>query len=137
MIAGLVFAISFLTLAQFFVSYCHSLIAESRGYELSEQAREISGIAARTARGDQFKRLLELIALCPEPGGDTNRVRAVSTYFSLLGLGRTLLSPAIPSTAQWIDAERGGCAYVAAVVLDRRIAYSRRLLSQQQAGSQL
>jgi hypothetical protein len=137
MIAGLVFAISFLTLAQFFVSYCHSLIAESRNYELSEQVREISGVAANAARGEQFKRLLELIALCPESGGDANQVRAVSTYFNLLGLGRTLLSRAVPSAAQWIDAERGGCAYVAAVVLDRRIAYSRGLLSQQQSGNQL
>jgi len=133
MIAEIVFAISFLTLAQFFVSYCRSLIAKSRGYELSEQAREISGVAANTARGDQFKRLLTLIALCPGPGGDANRIRAVSTYFNLLGFGQALLSRAIPSAARWIDAERGGCAYVAAVVLDRRIAYRRTVLLQQLA----
>jgi hypothetical protein len=137
MIAGLVFAISFLTLAQFFVSYCRSLIAKSRGCELSEQAREISGVAANTARGDQFKRLLKLIELCPGPGGDANRIRAVSTYFNLLGFGRALLNRAIPSAAHWIEAERGGCTYVAAVVLDRRIAYSQSLLAEQQAANRL
>ncbi|MGD0908151.1 MAG: hypothetical protein ABSA96_11260 [Candidatus Acidiferrales bacterium] len=137
MIAGVVLAISFLMLARFFVSYCHSLIAKSRSYELSEQARKISGVAAHMARGDQFNRLLSLIALCPGTGGDANRVRAVSSYFNLLGLARTLLSGVIPTAAQWIEAERGGCAYVAAVVLDRRIAYSRNLLAHQQASNQL
>ncbi len=47
MIAILIFGISFLTLLQFFVSYCHSLIAESRAYELSEQGREISPYRSR------------------------------------------------------------------------------------------
>jgi hypothetical protein len=136
MIAILIFGISILTLLQFFVSYCHSLIAESRGYELSEQAREISGITAHSARGDQFRRLLQLIAICPEPGGDRSQVRAVSLYFGLLGLVRMLFGWTEPAVAKWIDSERGGCAYVAAVVLDRRIAYSRVLMAQQM-GNQL
>ena len=136
LIATLVFAISFLTLLQFFVSYCHSLIAESRGCELSEQTRKLSGITAKTVRGDQFKRLLQLIALCPEPGGDSRQLRAVSAYFSMLGFVRMLLSWAFPAAAQWIESERGGCAYVAAVVLDRRIAYNR-MLKAQLAGLQL
>jgi hypothetical protein len=131
MIAILIFGISVLTLLQFFVSYCHSLIAESRGYELSEQAREISGITTRSARGDEFERLLQLIALCPEPGGDKNQVRAVSLYFGLLGLVRMLFGWIEPAVSRWIDSERGGCAYVAAVMLDRRIAYNRVLVAQQ------
>jgi hypothetical protein len=131
MIAILIFGISVLTLLQFFVSYCHSLIAESRGHELSEQGREISGVNGHSVRGDQFRRLLQLIALCPEPGDDTRQVRAVSIYFGLLGLGRVLLGWIEPAVARWIDSERGGCAYVAAVVLDRRIAYNRVLMARQ------
>lgn len=131
MIAGLIFVISFVTLLQFFVSYCRSLIAESRSHELSENAQEISGITAKTMRGDEFKRLQQLLALCPEPRGDFKQVRALSTYFSLLGVLRTLLSWAAPSVAQWVEAERGGCAYVAAVALDRRIAHNRMMMAQQ------
>jgi hypothetical protein len=131
MIAAMIFVISFLTLLQFFVSYTRSLIAESRGHELSEQAREICGLTAKTVAGDQFRRLLQLIALCPEPGGDGFEVRAVALYFRLLGLARILLSRAIPSSTQWIETERGGCAYAAAVVLDRRIAYNRMIMAQQ------
>ncbi len=131
MIAGLIFAISILTLLQFFVSYSRSLIAQSRAHELSERAREICGLTAEGVTGDQFQRLQELIALCPEPGGDALEVRAIVIYFRLVGLVHLLLSRAMPSTAPWIEAERGGCAYAAAVVLDRRIAYSRLMIEQQ------
>ena len=131
MIAGMIFAISILTLLQFFVSYSRSLIAESQGHELSEEAREICGLTAKEVTGDQFLRLQQLIALCPEPGGDGIEVRAVALYFRMLGLVRTVLSSAIPSAAPWIEAERGGCAHAAAVVLDRRIAYSRSMVAQQ------
>jgi hypothetical protein len=131
MIAAMIFVISFLTLLQFFVSYSRSLIAESRDHELSEQAREICGLTAKTVAGNQFLRLLALIALCPEPGGDSFEVRVVALYFHLLGLVGILSSRAIPSVASWIEAERGGCAYAAAVVLDRRIAYNRMIMTQQ------
>jgi hypothetical protein len=131
MIAAMIFAISFLTLLQFFVSYSRSLIAASRAHELSEEAREICGVTARRVAGDRFQHLLALIGLCPEPGGDSFQVRAIAAYFRLLGLARTMLSWAIPSAAPWIEAERGGCAYAAAVVLDRRIAYNRMMMAQQ------
>jgi hypothetical protein len=131
MIATFIFVISALTLLQFFVSYCHSLIAESLAYVLSEQGREIAGVTGRSIRGDQFARLVQLIALCPEPGGDTGQVRAVSTYYGMLGLVRTLFGWIEPALGQWIDTERGGCAYVAAVMLDRRIAYNRVLMARQ------
>jgi hypothetical protein len=131
MIAVLIFGVSALALLQFFVTYCHSLIAESRSHEISEQAREISGITANTVRGDQFKRLLQLLALCPEPGGDSIKVLALSTYFNMLGMVLTLLTRAVPAAAQWIETERNGCAYVAAVALDLRIAHTRMLLTQQ------
>jgi hypothetical protein len=131
MIAAMILGISFLTLLQFFVSYSRSLIAESRGIELSEQTREFCGVTARTVPGDQFQRLQQLIALCPEPGGDGIQVRVVSLYFQLLSLVRVLFCSVIPSAAAWVEAERGGCAYAAAVVLDRRIAYNRMMTAQQ------
>jgi hypothetical protein len=131
MIAALIFAISIMTLLQFFVSYSRSLIAESQGHELSEQAREICGLTANAVTVDQFERLQQLIALCPEPGGDSFEVRAIALYFRLVSLVHIFLSWAVPSTAQWIEAERGGCAYAAAVALDRRIAYNRMLMAQQ------
>lgn len=135
MIAILIFALSILTLLQFFISYCHSLIAESRGHELSEQTLEISSITAKGPHGDKFNRLLQLIALCPDRGSDKIQIRAVSAYFSMLGLARMLFMWIASATAQqWIESERGGCAYVAAVILDRRIASNRALMTQQTGG---
>lgn len=131
MIAALIFTVSFLTLLQFFVSYSHSLVAASLEQELSEQAREICGFSAKTARGDQFDRLLRLIALCPECRENHFEVQAVVLYFRMLSLASLLLRRALPSVARWVDAERGGCAYAAAVALDRRIAHNRMMLIQQ------
>ena len=131
MIAGLISAISLLTLVQFFISYCQSVIAESLSHELSTDAREISGITAGTAIGDHFARLRQLLSMCPDAGKDTNLVRAVSTYFNLLSLVRNVLAWAAPEAMQWMQSERNGCSYVLAVVLDRRIAYNRMLMAQQ------
>jgi hypothetical protein len=75
--------------------------------------------------------LLQLISLCPEPGVDSLEVRAVALYFRLLDAARLLLGVGISSATTWIESERSGCAYAAAVVLDRRIAYSRSMLDQQ------
>jgi len=133
MIPGLIFALLFLTLLQFFVSYAHSLIVQSRSYELSEQGCEICGCTAKTALADQYLRLQQLIALCPDPGGDVFEIRAISLYFHLLGLGCMLLKPLIPSVDHWIEKERRGCASVAAVALDRRIVYSRRMMTQRES----
>lgn len=128
----MIFVVSLLTLLQFFVSYSRSLIAESREHELSDQTREICGFTATAVRGDQFPRLLQLIELCPENGGEGFKVRAVALYFNLLSLAlgvfRWLM---VPSATGWIELERGCCTYAAAVALDRRIAYNRTIMAQQ------
>ena len=134
MMAAMIFVISLLTLLQFFVSYTRSLIAESRSHELSDQTREICGFNARTARGDQFPRLLQLIELCPENSGDGFRVRAVTLYFQILRLAHRLFRwLMVPSASGWIETEQGCCAYAAAVALDRRIAHNRTIMAQQAA----
>ena len=131
MTAGLIFVVSWLMLLQFFVSYSRSLIAASWAHELSERACEICGFTPKTVAGEHFWRLLQLLSLCPEPGGDAIDVLAVALYFRMLGLARIILDWTFPSAASWIEAERKGCAHVAAVVLDRRIAYNRRMMAQQ------
>jgi hypothetical protein len=133
MIPGLIFALLFLTLLQFFVSYTHSLIVQSRSHELSEQACQICGFTAKAPAADQFLRLQQLIALCPDPGGDAFEMRAIALYSRLLGLARMILKRVIPSIDHWIEKERRGCAYVAAVALDRRIVYSRMMMTQQES----
>lgn len=125
-----IFIISFLILLEFFLSYTRSLIVASRGQELSERARELCGFEAKALAGGQFQRLVLLIALCPETGDDSLEVRAVSLYFHLLGFARTISTWVVPSAGSWIEAERGGCACVAAGVLDRRIAYNLTLMER-------
>jgi hypothetical protein len=131
MLAALILVVSIAFLVQFFVAYCRSLLAASYQVELSDQAHEITGIEDRLVKGKDFKRVLQLIRLCPEPpGNDRFRLRAVSAYFALLNLLRASFRSLAPRIAAWAAQERATCAYFAAVALDRRIAYNHELVAE-------
>jgi len=134
-VAVLICVISLALLLQFFVSYCRSVIAAGRKSELSEQVREIAGIRHQRVRGDEFMRLVQLLRLCPGRGDDTGEIRAVGIYFGLLDAANRLFRTTAPAVARWAERERESCSYFAAVMLDRRISYSRELLAQQMSGS--
>ena len=130
MITALILVLSFVALLQFFVSYCRSMIAASGVMPLSEQVRQVVGIGSGQVSGEEFRRILQLARLCPEPGNDSRGIEAVSTYFRLLNLARASSRRIIPDLAHWIERERSGCAYFVAIALERRIAHSRGLMAQ-------
>lgn len=131
MIAALIFVISLAALLQFFVSYCRSVIAAYGKQELSEQGREVAGIKDRKVRGEDFRRLVGLVGLCPGPGNDHSDIRVVRAYYSLLRALSAASGKLAPAAAFWAERERQSCAYFAAVALDRRISYSRDLMARQ------
>jgi hypothetical protein len=133
MIAALICVISVAAFLQFFVSYCRSILASSRKVELSARVREVTGIASQQIAAEDFKRLVQLVRLCPERGDDGGEIRAVGTYYRLLHVLGRLARPVIPSVAAWVEQERESCSHFAAVALDRRISYSRDLFTQQVA----
>lgn len=131
--AALICVSSLAAFLQFFVSYCRSILASCRGLELSARVREVTGIAAASFTAEDFHRLLQLVRLCPEGADDRTEIRAVGTYYLLLGILRRLARSLAPRVAAWADEERRRCSYFAAVALDRRISYSRDLLTRQVA----
>jgi hypothetical protein len=133
MIAALIFVISFVALLQFFVLHCRSILAYSRRVELSDRIREVTGLTDKDVSAEDFGRLLQLVRLCPERGNDRKEIRVVGAYYALLDLLERVSRSLIPSVAAWIEHERQGCSYFAAVALDRRISYSRDLFTQQVA----
>ena len=133
MIAALIAVISLAALLQFCISYCRSVIAASRRVALSEQVREITGIENSNLGGDEFDRLLQLVRLCPERSDDRAEINFVGAYYEFLQLLRRVARPVVPRIAEWAEQERESCSYFIAVVLDRRISYSRDLLAQQMA----
>ncbi len=130
MMASLVFVFSAAALLQFFISYCRSLIAASSKQVLSAEVKDVTGIQ-RIASGDDFRRVMQLLRLCPDRPEDRNSVQAIGAYFSLLNLLRSTVARIVPSTRAWTESERGHCAYFAAVALERRISFSREMLAQQ------
>jgi hypothetical protein len=130
MMAGIILACSVVLLLQFFVSYCRSLIAVSSKRVLSAEVKDVTGIQ-RPASGDDFKRVMQLLQLCPERPEDRNGVQAIGAYFRLLNFLRSTVARVVPSMQVWTESERGHCAYFAAVALERRISFSRDMLAQQ------
>jgi hypothetical protein len=130
MMAGIIFVCSVILLLQFFVSYCRSLIAASSKQVLSPEVQDVTGIT-KTASGDDFARVMQLLHLCPERPEDRNGIQAIGAYFRLLNFMRLTVARMIPSTRAWTELERGHCTYFAAVALERRISFSRDMLAQQ------
>ena len=133
MMAAGIFVFSAAALLQFFISYCRSLIAASSKQVLSSEVKDVTGIQ-RAASGEDFKRVMQLLQLCPESPEDRNSVQAIGAYFRLLNFLRSTLARVAPSMKEWTESERGLCAYFAAVALERRISFSRDMLAQQMDG---
>ncbi len=130
MMAGIILVCSTVLLLQFFVSYCRSLIAASAKQVLSPEVLDVTGIS-KTASGEDFARVMQLLQLCPERPEDRNSIQAIGAYFRLLNLLRSTVARIAPSMRAWTESERGHCTYFAAVALERRISFSRDMLAQQ------
>lgn len=130
MIAALIFLASLATLWMFFVSYCRSLMASSSRHPLSAEVKDVTGIHTVASAGD-YKRVMQLLQLCPDRQEDRNELQAVSIYHSFLTATRRMFAWIVPALRPWAEHEQAGCAYFAAVALDRRIAHNREMLAQQ------
>src|ERR1700690_1161681 len=106
MAAAFICVISVAVFLQFFVSYCRSILAVSKKVELSDRVREVSGIADLSVGADDFARLVQLVRLCPERGDDQTEIRAVGTYYGLLGMLNRVSRPVAPRVAAWLGEER-------------------------------
>lgn len=130
MMAALIFVASLATLWMFFVSYCRSLMAASSRHALSAEVRDMTGIHEVASAGD-YRRVTQLLQLCPERQEDRTGLQAVGIYHSFLTVTRRMFAWMTPSLRPWADHEQACCAYFAAVALDRRIAHNRELLALQ------
>lgn len=126
--AAIILVVSLYLLMQFFVSYCRLQVAAGRRVDLSDSAREATGIQGQGVSGEEFPRLRTLVGLCPETNGDSYKLGAIRAYHAFLGMIQVMFGPVIPTAAAWATSERSGCAYYAAVALDARIAHTRRIL---------
>ncbi len=131
MITALILAISLFALLQFFISYSRSVIAACSTQPLSPQVREVAAIRGRIVSREEFVRLVQLARICPESKNDRWPVSSVNAYFRMLSFVRTIANRMLPSVKEWTERELSGCAYFAAITLDRRIAYSRGLMARQ------
>jgi len=130
MMAAFILACSIVFLLQFFISYCRSLIASSVREQLSQEVQDVTGMA-RPATEEEFARVVQLLQLCPERPEERGEISLIRAYFRMLGVIRATVARVMPSLERWTSTERGQCTHFVAVVLGRRIAFSRNLFAQQ------
>jgi hypothetical protein len=130
MMAAVILACSIIFLLQFFISYCRSLIASSVREPLSQEVQDVTGMA-RPATEEEFARVVQLSQLCPERPEERGEISLIRAYFRMLGVIRSTAARIVPSLERWTSSERGQCTHFVAVVLGRRIAFSRNLFAQQ------
>lgn len=130
MMAAFILACSIVFLLQFFISYCRSLIASSVREPLSQEVQDVTGMA-RPATEEEFARVVQLLQLCPERPEERGEISLIRAYFRMLGVIRATVAHIVPSLERWTSTERGQCTHFVAVVLGRRIAFSRNLFAQQ------
>src|SRR5262249_58472404 len=131
--ADFILACSLIFLLQFFISYCRSLIAASAREQLSQEVQDVTGMKA-PATEEEFPRVLQLLQLCPERPEERGEISLIRAYFRMLGIIRSTVARVVPSLERWASVERGQCTHFVAVVLGRRIAFSRNLFAQQMGG---
>ena len=124
LISALILAASLGLLVQFFVAYCRSLINAAYNLELSEQAHQVTGIDDHHIQPTDFRRMMDLLHLCPGPGTDRMQLGAVRVYFSILNFFRNIFG-----SQEWIHRDQKSCSYFVAVALDRRITHNRMILN--------
>jgi hypothetical protein len=127
MIAVMICLASLAALMHFFISYARSLVATHRSVELSDQVRNLAEAHSSGVSANEFRRLRQLVGLCPERADDHFQIQAVGAYYELVTFVGAFLQT-IPSLLHWLDGERAGCSHFAAVALEQRIRYSRSLL---------
>ncbi len=130
MMAVFILACSIIFLLQFFISYCRSLIASSVREPISQEVQEVTGMS-RPAAEEEFARVVQLLQLCPERPEERGEISLIRAYFRMLGVFRSIAARVVPSVERWTSSERGQCTHFVAVVLGRRIAFSRNLFAQQ------
>lgn len=120
MLPTLILLISIGALSKFFISYCRSLLSSCSKLEVSDYAKQMTGIDGEAPREDAFPRIMQLVDLAPYPQADRSETFAIRLYYRTLFLS-ALAGRRWPAVRYWVTAEREDCAHFAAVALDREL----------------
>ena len=96
MIAAVILVCSLASLALFLVSYCRSLIAAAAGEKLPLEVQEVTGITS-AASPEDFTRVVQLLQLCPDRPEERGQLRAIGTYYQILGFVCSTIARIAPS----------------------------------------
>jgi|SRR5260370_28353326 len=121
----------------FFVAHCRSLLAEAMRVTVSAHRMSELGMKEAVPSGEDFPHLMALARLCERDEGKRS-LRFVQIYYRLLTVMYWVSGGSAPRVARHAEFERAACSHFAVVVLEKRLASMRQLVSfpwEQTAGS--
>lgn len=129
-IAACIAGASMVALLPLYISSCRAMLNSAERVSLSDRVTTLVGAEDDGPTADDFERALQLVRLCPEHGADREGIRAVTVYCRAIQVCTSLFGRFFPRLNAWGELERRQCAHFAAVVLERSITSSRRMLTQ-------
>ena len=120
MFAAMLFAISIVALAQFAAYYRRAMLAGTAAQPVSERVLEAAGVESGELTGQDFQTLVGLHNVTPGLSSESNGLRSVRVYYSLVAVIGVLAGTRLPAIAAWSKRETTVCARYAAVQIDRR-----------------
>jgi hypothetical protein len=121
-IAALIFVVSLAAFGQFGIIYLRAVLISVAAQPLSSDLQEAAGVAGRALRAEDFARLMNLHAICPQFTAEANGLKKVSAYYRAVNMLSRLSGKNLPAFSMWAQQELATCARYAAVVLDQRMA---------------
>ena len=130
MIAALIFVVSLAAFGQFGFTYLRAVLISVASQTLSAEVREAAGVAGRALCGDDFAKLMNLHAMCPQFTGEASGLKKVAAYYRAIQMVSRLGGKNLSAYSQWAQQELATCAQYAAVVLSQRMAMNQAAAAQ-------
>ncbi len=117
MVAAMLLIISVVALGQFAVYYWRAVLSGVASQPVSARVQMAAGLAG----SPDFDAYLNLYEVTPSLAQDQGELRAVRTYYRVVGILGRIARLAFPQLASWTEREMATCTRYVAVLLDRRL----------------
>jgi hypothetical protein len=130
MFAAMLFAISFVAVAQFGMYYWRAVLASVASQPVSESVIAAISAENRALRAADFVQFAGIHALTPNLAPRGSGLGLVRFYYGLTRALNLMVGVHVPAVAQWIEREGTICSRYAAVQIDQRLQANMELAAE-------
>jgi hypothetical protein len=121
MFSAALLSIAVVAMGQFAVYYWRAVFTGMASLPISSQVLEAARVQEESICGNDFEKFASLLTFTPELKETKNGLGLVRAYYTAVQSAETLFAKFSPMMAGWAEKERGLCARIAAITVDRRL----------------